>query len=130
MGDVDGDGDLDALIANGRHWPEPNKIFLNSHGRYTTFYQLGDHFSTSYAAEFADMDNDGDLDIIMGDQSPGKLSISLNKHRPTGYFIAPVDTADLYYVQSADLDRDNYLDVVYTGSVESGLYIAYGDPDD
>ena len=24
--DVDGDGDMDALVANGRHWPQPNEV--------------------------------------------------------------------------------------------------------
>ncbi len=28
--DVDGDGDLDVLVANGRHWPKVNEVFLNN----------------------------------------------------------------------------------------------------
>ena len=33
--DVDGDGDLDVLVANGRHWPQVNEVFLNNgRGRF------------------------------------------------------------------------------------------------
>lgn len=33
LGDVDNDGDLDAVVANGRHWPGQNRIFLNNGDR-------------------------------------------------------------------------------------------------
>ena len=29
-GDIDNDGDIDLIIANGRHWPGQNKILLNN----------------------------------------------------------------------------------------------------
>ena len=35
-GDIDSDGDIDLIIANGRHWPGQNKILLNNGiGRFT-----------------------------------------------------------------------------------------------
>ncbi len=40
--------------------------------------------------------------------------------------VSAIDTADLYFVRSIDLDRDNLVDVVYTGSVTEGLFVAYG----
>ena len=40
--DVDGDGDTDALVAHGRHWPQPNEIYLNNGAAgFTVSYQLG-----------------------------------------------------------------------------------------
>jgi len=46
------------------------------------------------------------------------------------YIIVSVDSADIYHIQTADIDRDNYLDLIYTGSVESGLFAAYGSESD
>lgn len=39
-----------------------------------------------------------------------------------------IDTADVYQAQTADLDRDNFMDVIYNGSSEVGLFVKYGDP--
>ncbi len=46
------------------------------------------------------------------------------------YLITPTpDTADVFYVRQADIDGDNYADVVYTGNTSDSLYIAYGKAD-
>ena len=65
-GDIDNDGDVDIIIANGRHWPGQNKIlFNNGKGGFTVERDLGLERLTSYAAELSDFDGDGDLDIVM-----------------------------------------------------------------
>ncbi len=66
-GDVDGDGDLDVITAEGRHWPTANFIFYNvGNGRFRTARTLDAEWSSCYAAEPGDLDGDGDLDIITG----------------------------------------------------------------
>ena len=36
VGDIDNDRDEDLLVANGRHWPGQNRVFLNNGDRLFT----------------------------------------------------------------------------------------------
>jgi hypothetical protein len=77
LGDVDNDGDIDALIS---HYKIPNRLWLNDGNGFFTksdreFGDGGGHF-TSLGAVFGskrvfcigskDIDGDGDIDIIFG----------------------------------------------------------------
>ena len=75
IGDVDGDGDMDAVVANGRHWPLQNQVFFNDgRGIFTVSQPLDITSETSYATELADLDGDGDLDVAVGnDNAPNML---------------------------------------------------------
>jgi len=66
LGDLDQDGDIDLVIANGRHWAEQNIIFFNDgKGFFRRSKNLGSESNTSYQAPVVDIDNDGDLDILV-----------------------------------------------------------------
>jgi hypothetical protein len=70
LGDVDGDGDLDALVANGNH--EGDRIWLNEAGTFSDSGQsLGDHNSADIA--IGDLDGDGDLDAFVANDSGNRI---------------------------------------------------------
>ena len=81
LGDIDQDGDIDAIVANGRHWPETNRIFLNNgFGKFTVSKPLDQISETSYATELADFDGDDDLDLAVGnDMAPNAIYLNDGK---------------------------------------------------
>jgi imidazolonepropionase-like amidohydrolase len=116
IGDIDNDGDMDVVIANGRHWPGQNRIFLNNgSGKFSVSKTLGDERATSYSTELADFDNDGDLDIAVGnDMAPNSLFMNdgegnFSKVGTFGQNYAP--TRNLVV---ADIDKDGDMDILIT----------------
>jgi hypothetical protein len=57
LGDLDGDGDLDIVLAKGRHWPLEDR---------------------TYTAALADLDGDGDLDLVVGNDRPDPKLVYMN----------------------------------------------------
>ncbi|HLE73865.1 MAG TPA: VCBS repeat-containing protein [Anaerolineales bacterium] len=77
LGDLDGDGDLDAFLANGENEvPVPNTVWLNDgEGRFSdSGQQIGER--ESQRVILVDMDADRDLDALVADTS--NISIYLN----------------------------------------------------
>jgi hypothetical protein len=63
MGDLDGDGDLDLVLAKGRHTPIVDRVLLNDGKGGFVASDLGPGDRT-YTAALADLDGDGDLDVL------------------------------------------------------------------
>ena len=115
IGDLDGDKDLDVVVANGRHWPQQNFAFFNQgRGRFTVVQPIGIAQSTTYACELADLDSDGDLDIVTGnDMAP--CQIFLNDG--AGHFVLKGTFGNVSSVRSltiADIDKDRDQDILVT----------------
>ncbi len=114
-GDLDGDGDVDLVVANGRHWPQQNLIFLNDgRGQFPQVRNLGNEKITSYACELADLDGDGDIDIVTGNaQAPCRVFLNDGKAN----FAADSKLEVISSVRSmtlADIDADQDMDVLVT----------------
>ena len=115
IADVNGDKKLDVIVANGRHWPQQNYVFLNQgRARFTIQRGIGLDRRTSYATEPADLDGDGDIDIAVGNDMAGS-PVLLNSGR--GFFVNAHEFGTVSSVRSltlADIDSDGDIDILTT----------------
>ncbi|MDG1500865.1 MAG: FG-GAP-like repeat-containing protein [Planctomycetota bacterium] len=125
-GDVDGDGYVDAMFANAFNTDRPF-LYMNVGSTQPGFFSFEGSargFTTNYSSassNFADLDNDGDLDVIISDS--GNSFLGGSGDRPHLYFNdgngfftedavalnAPIKKAHMD-VQFADVDGDWDLD--------------------
>src|SRR6185436_8859491 len=71
VGDLNGDGNLDILLVKGRHWPLMSRVLLgDGRGHFLAAYNLGDVPYRSYSGRLVDMDGDGDLDVVLSNDTP------------------------------------------------------------
>jgi hypothetical protein len=115
VGDIDGDGDLDIVIANGRHWPQQNQLFINQgRAKFSILRPLGSDQRTTYACEFADFDGDGDLDIATGnDIARGEIFLNDGEGRFT-FRCEYGDVSSLRSLLAIDVDLDGDVDLIAT----------------
>ena len=113
--DYDGDGDVDVIACNG----EGDLNILRNDGGLGSFTKIdpasiGIRHRAYSGVTTADIDNDGDLDMILvdGDES-GRLYFNNGDGKFT--FIRSFSRVDGYMAGLADLDNDADLDVVFAG---------------
>ncbi len=121
-GDWDGDGDLDLAVGNlwTRQGAEPNRVYTNDGGSLSLSWQSSIIEDTTSVA-WADWDNDGDLDLVVGNWGRGYLGTSSSGFKPTrlyennGGALHPVWSTpyadDTYSVAWADWDGDGDMDL-------------------
>jgi hypothetical protein len=83
MGDLDADGDLDLVLAKGRHTPLLDRVLLNDGKGGFTASNLGPTADRTYTAAMADLDGDGDLDVVTSNDTPDRKLVYLNDGKGT-----------------------------------------------
>lgn len=114
LGDLDGDRDLDMVLARGRHWPLDNLVLRNDgKGTFTTA-KLPAEADRTYSAALADLDGDGAPDLAVSNDRPDRKVIYLNdghgNYRRAGHFGRP--EWPTRYITLADLNGDGKPDIV------------------
>ncbi|WP_165360879.1 FG-GAP-like repeat-containing protein [Candidatus Chloroploca sp. Khr17] len=123
LGDVDGDGDLDAFLV--RNIGRPNQVWLNNgSGGFVDSGQILGAGSSS-AAALGDLDGDGDLDAFVADAAVNTVWINqggAQSGTPGAFSDSGQSLGDALAVgvSLGDTDRDGDLDAV-TASVNSGV---------
>lgn len=114
IGDLNGDGLPDIVLAKGRHWPLHSRVLLNDgHGGFSAG-NLGTAPARTYSAALADVDGDGHPDIIVSNDAPDRKLVYRNDGKghftEIGTFGEPGWTTR--YVTLADLNGDGFPDIV------------------
>lgn len=87
FGDLDRDGNLDIVLAKGRHWPLVDRVLLgDGKGGVRRAYDLGPASDRSYSARLVDVDGDGSLDVVISNDAPDPKRVYLNDGK--GHFRA------------------------------------------
>lgn len=114
LGDIDGDGDIDMIEANGRHWPQANYVYFNADNRrLSARYQLEPMERTSYRVRLADLDGDGDLDIIQAsDKMRNQIHLNDGKGKfgPALFFGSVA--SNTRSIEVADINQDGAPDIL------------------
>ena len=127
LADVDGDGDLDVLVANEGQ----NHLYFNEGGRLVdaTAGRLPKRDDESREYRAFDADGDGDLDLVLVNiqltyEWPRRDFLLFNDGSGTfaeaGADMLPDGSRDHFTVQVADLDSDGDPDILLPGSTFTG----------
>ena len=124
VADVDGDGKVDLLLANGGNYSsagtnEAARVFKNTWGATTNCTEISAQAVAGFSGlsrtiKAADIDGDGDLDILTG--GAYQTQLKLFKRDATGWTDAtaqlPQQMTSIGDAEFGDVDRDGDLDLV------------------
>ena len=129
--DYDDDGDLDLAVGNGGFGTdEPNALYVNQgNGTFVAQAQFGMGDTASIA--WGDADNDGDLDLAVGNWNGGQNFLYVNQGNGTFTEVQEFGLRDPNTVAWADTDHDGDLDLAvgngdFTSADANGLWVNDG----
>ena len=129
-GDMDNDGDLDLAVGNSYYERQSNEIFENDGTGNFTRGVLANSESGTISIAWGDMDNDGDLDLVAGNNTESN-QIYENKRQgndalisknPIIYATLPVTSTANFYASAKIIDSE-IISIPFTISNTNGTPI-------
>lgn len=118
LGDLDRDGDLDMVLAKGRHNVAVDRVLINGGGGRWAASDLGTAKDPSYSALLADIDGDADLDVIVTNETEqGRIYLNRGNGTFTPGELWGSATWNARFAATADFDGDSWIDVVVASRV-------------
>lgn len=114
IGDLNGDGHPDIVLAKGRHWQVPSRIFFgDGKGKFTPGPALPSKATKTYSASLADMTRSGHLDMVLSNDEPDPKLVLVNDSK--GNFTVGGTYGDPKWstrnAAVGDLNGDGYPDI-------------------
>ena len=118
VGDIDADGDLDIVVPNssGLQWYENPRPGGNPRTDTWVEHLIGSSGSNHHDVEVADMEPDGDLDVVSRKKNGGATYFWQQGATPTTWTRVTVSTQSGEGVGLGDIDGDGDIDVAQNGT--------------
>lgn len=135
--DIDKDGYLDITICGGTGNPTQNytRIFWGDPSfTYLSYTELPDGIGCQHNLEMADLDQDGWVEMVIPNYATNNASL-VNWAEDRDYTIqtlslTPLGGISLHGLTLADFNKDNWLDILFTGYSDINKALIYwGDKD-
>jgi hypothetical protein len=123
IGDLNGDGALDIVLAKGRHWPLIDRVLINDRsGGFRAAHDLGEVADRSYSVTLTDVDRDGDLDVVVGNDAPDPKRVYANDGKGHFRLLSTFGRPEwpTRNATAADLNGDDLPDIIVANRTGAG----------